>query len=61
MPDELAEVLTRTAFCPDCHRIMEVTAVMDVPGEGAVPVDFKCHYCDGAFTTEKERAEELVQ
>lgn len=57
MTEQLARVLARTAFCPDCHRLMEVTAIMDVPGEGAVAVDWKCHYCEGAFTTDKERAE----
>lgn len=52
-PDELAAVLARTAFCPDCHRLMEVVASVDVVGEGQVPVEWKCHYCEGRFSSEK--------
>lgn len=51
--DELAETLARTAFCPDCHRLMEVVASMEVVGEGSVPVEWKCHYCEGHFSSEK--------
>lgn len=51
--DELANVLARTAFCPDCHRLMEPTAFVNVVGEGKVATEFKCHYCEEQFTTEK--------
>lgn len=58
---ELANTLARTAFCPDCHRLMEVTSTMEVKGEGNVPVDWKCHYCEGQFTSDAEKAENKIE
>lgn len=57
--ETLADVLARTAFCPDCHRLMEVTATTEVPKIGTVAVDWKCHYCEAQFTADESRAAPL--
>lgn len=54
----LAQVLASRAFCPDCHRLMEVLATTHVDGQREVPTAFKCHYCQEQWTSDVFKSRE---